>query len=189
MPEPFLGGGLVFEERLPLRWELGVPATGVALARLNADNLQLLAAESTLDEARPSDALKDESPALVHELQRLEYKLNIILRLTAELAARDAPLPAPQRVRLASTGLEWFGATSPAVGSTGLAHLYVNPALPQPLKLPCAVAGEWMHEGARVAQLRFCDLSEAVTRMLERLIFRHHRREIAGARLASPNAG
>lgn len=172
---------------MPLRFEPGVTVTGAALARLNADNHQLLAAESTLDEARPSDALKDESPALVHELQRLEYKLNILLRLTAELAAREVPLPEPQRVRLASGGLEWYGAAAPAVGSTGLALLYVNPALPQPLKLPCAVAAESMQEGSRVAQLRFCDLSEAVTSMLEKLIFRHHRRQIAGARLASPS--
>jgi hypothetical protein len=186
MPESFLGEGLVYDERLPLRWELGVPS-GAALARLNADNQQLLAAESTLDEARPSDAHKDESPALVHELQRLEYKLNILLKLTAELAARETPLPQPQRVRLASSGLEWFGGTAPAVGSAGLAHLYINPALPQPLRLPCTVAGERTDEGARVAQLRFCDLSEAVTSMLEKLIFRHHRRQIAGARLASPS--
>ena len=60
-------------------------------------------AESTLDEVRVSDALsKEESSALVHELQRLEYKLNVLLRLTADLAAQSRPLPAPQRVRLSA---------------------------------------------------------------------------------------
>ncbi len=89
MPETFLGEGLIFEEMLPLSWEAGPLPQGPILARQNADNHQLLSAESTLDEVRISDALKEESPALVHELQRLEYKLNILLRLTAELAARS----------------------------------------------------------------------------------------------------
>src|SRR5271166_7181181 len=109
MPESFLGDGLIFEELLPLAWAQGPLPQGTDLARLNADNHQLLGAESTLDEVRVSEALKEESPALQHELQRLEYKLNILLRLTAELSARSNPLPPAHRTRLASCGAEWFG--------------------------------------------------------------------------------
>src|SRR5580700_8425014 len=159
MPESFLGDGLIFEESLPVVWTPGILAEGAQLARLNADNHQLLGAESSLDEVRVHEALKEESPALLHELQRLEYKLNILLRLTAELAARSSPLPSAQRVRLASRGLEWFGVAAPEVGATGLLHLYINPALPQPLKLPCIVAAERVQDQERVAQLRFQELS------------------------------
>ena len=70
MPESFLGDGLIFEELLPVAWSPGPLADGLLLARLNADNHQLLGAESSLDEVRVHDALKDESPALLHELQR-----------------------------------------------------------------------------------------------------------------------
>ena len=90
MPESFLGDGLIFEDVLPVQWTAGAPADGLALARLNADNHQLLGAESSLDEVRVHEALKDESPALVHELQRLEFKVNILLRLTAELALQTS---------------------------------------------------------------------------------------------------
>ena len=69
MPEPFLGDGLIFEEALPVVWAAGPIAAGLALARLNSDNHHLLGAESSLDEVRVQDALKDESPALVHELK------------------------------------------------------------------------------------------------------------------------
>ena len=182
MAESFLGDGLIFEELLPLAWVAGPLPQGSILARLNADNHQLLGAESTLDEVRVSEALKEESPALLHELQRLEYKLNILLRLTAQLASHSSPLPAAQLTRLDSRGLEWIGEAAPAVGSTGLLHVYINPALPQPLKIPCIVAGERMHDGERVAQLCFRDLSDAVVEMLEKLIFRHHRRLVAGAK-------
>ena len=109
MPESFLGDGLIFEESLPVVLTPGPLAEGVILARLNADNHQLLGAESSLDEVRVHEALKDESPALLHELQRLEYKVNILLRLTAELSLRSSGLPQPERVRMSSRALEWFG--------------------------------------------------------------------------------
>jgi hypothetical protein len=157
----------------------------LALARLNTDNHQLLGAESSLDEVRVHEALKDESPALLHELQRLEYKVNILLRLTAELALRSSGLPPAERVRLSSHALEWFGEQTPPTGSTGQLSIYINPALPQPLRIPCVVAGERINEGSRSTQLRFVGLSDAVVDMLEKLIFRHHRRLVAGARLAA----
>lgn len=186
MPETFLGQGLIFEEMLPLSWVAGPLLQGPPLARLNADNHQLLSAESTLDDVRISEALKEESQALVHELQRLEYKLNILLRLTADLAARASPLPAAQRVRLGERGLEWFGAAAPPVGGTGLLLVYINAALPQPLKIPCVVTGERVQDSERVAQLHFRDLSNAVVDMIEKLIFRHHRRLVAGAKVTHP---
>jgi hypothetical protein len=185
MPGAFLGDGLVFEEALPVVWTPGPLAEGLALARLNSDNHQLLGAESSLDEVRVHEALKDESPALVHELQRLEYKVNILLRLTAELALRNSGLPPAARIRLTPRALEWFGEQTPAVGSTGLLAVYINPALPQPVKIPCVVAGERVQDDVRAAQMRFNGLSEAVVEQLEKLIFRHHRRLVAGARLAS----
>jgi len=42
-----------------------------------------------------------------------------------------------------------------------------------------------MLDNKRAAQLRFRGLSDAVVEMLEKLIFRHHRRLVAGARLAA----
>ena len=185
MPESFLGDGLIFEESLPVAWTPGPLAEGLTLARLNADNHQLLGAESSLDEVRVHEALKDESPALIHELQRLEYKVNILLRLAAELALRNSGLPPPQRIRLTSRALEWFGEMTPAMESTGLLAVYVNAALPQPVKIPCVVAGERVQDDSRVVQMRFSGLSDAVVEQLDKLIFRHHRRLVAGARLAA----
>jgi hypothetical protein len=185
MPESFLGDGLIFEESLPVSWTPGPLPNGLMLTRLNADNHQLLGAESSLDEVRVHEALKDESPALLHELQRLEYKVNILLRLTAELALRSSGLPAAERVRLSSRALEWFGEHNAPDGATGMLSIYVNPALPQPLKIPSVIVGQRIIDGTRATQLRFMGLSDAVVDMLEKLIFRHHRRLVAGARLAA----
>ena len=184
MPESFLGDGLIFEESLPVVWTPGILAEGAQLARLNADNHQLLGAESSLDEVRVHEALKDESPALVHELQRLEYKVNILLRLTAELALRSSGLPQPTRVRMSSRALEWFGEHSARTEAPGLLSVYINSALPQPLKIPSIVAGMGNVDGASATRFRFVGLSDAVVDMLEKLIFRHHRRLVAGAKHA-----
>jgi len=185
MPESVLGDGLMFEDAMPLAWAPGPLGDESSLARLNAENQQLLAADSTLDEVRVHDALKDESPALVHELQRLDYKLNILLRLTAELAMRQSGLPQARMVRFSSRGLEWVGDDAPQPGSTGVLMLYVNPSLPQPLKLP-AMVSDASHNDVRAARLQFTGLSESVVELIEKMIFRHHRRRVAGARFA-PN--
>jgi hypothetical protein len=185
MSDTFFGGGLIFEDLLPLAWTPAPPAERLELARLNADNQQLLGAESSLEEARVLEALKDESPALVHELQRLEFKLNILLRLTAEISLREKPMPPMHPVRLGSRGLEWHGGGGPTLGSTGLLQIYVNPALPQALRMSCCVAGEHGTGAARVVQLNFLGQSEQVVALLDKLIFRHHRRLIAGARQAA----
>jgi len=186
MPESILGDGLIFEDFLPLSWTPGVLPQGVVLGRLNTDNQQLLGAEASLDEVRVHEALKDESPALLHELQRLEFKLNVLLRLTAELAKRTSHLPAPQHVRLSSGGLTWIGTGVPAAGETGVLDLYINATLPQPLRLPATVFGTPDHAPAEAVQLQFAGLSEPVVDLIEKLIFRHHRRLVAGARLSPP---
>jgi hypothetical protein len=138
-----------------------------------------------LDEVRVHEALKDESPALLHELQRLEYKVNILLRLTAELAVRASGLPPAARVRMTSSAVEWFAEIAPPVGTTGLLAIYINPMLPQPVKIPCVVAGQRVVDESRATQMRFMGLSDAVVEMLDKLIFRHHRRLVAGAKLAA----
>lgn len=183
MPESFLGDGLIFEDSLPLVWTAGPLPQDPAMARLNADNHQLLGAEASLDEVRVHEALKDESPALLHELQRLEFKLNVLLRLTADLARRTNAGPAPRRIRLSAVGLELPGENSWVIGSTGMLELYINSTLPQPLKLPAVVVGNVIGvDGEAAAQMQFSGLSEQVVDLIAKLIFRRHRRLVAGSR-------
>jgi hypothetical protein len=188
MPESILGRGLIFEDLLPFVWVAGELPHGLALGRLNADNHQLLGAEASLDEVRVHEALKDESPALLHELQRLEFKLNVLLRLTSELAKRNSDMPPARPIKLWATGLELTGEDAPPEGATGVLDLYINSTLPQPLKLPATVvamtpAGSGDSE-MPASQLAFTGLSDAVVDLIEKLIFRRHRRLVAGSRLA-----
>lgn len=181
MLEAVLGDGLIYDGTMPVEWSPCPLPDEAGLARLNADNQQLLSADSTLHEARVPEALKDESPALLHELQRLDYKLNVLLRLTAELAARHNCVPNPHPVRFSSSGVELQGEQTAGIGSTGLLKLYVNPSLPQPLIIPVVVSAV-SHNDPAMTQLQFTGLSAVVVELIEKMIFRHHRRSIAGAK-------
>jgi hypothetical protein len=172
----------VFEDSLPLDWVPCPLPQGAELARLNADDQQLLGAVASLEQARVHEPLKHESPALMQELQRLEFKLDILLRLTAEIAMRHAALPPARRLRLAARGLEWLDFGPGAASATGLLLLYVNPAIPQPLKLPCRVAGERLVAGKTATQFEYHGIGETVAELIDKFIFRHHRRSIAGAK-------
>ena len=93
-------------------------------------------------------------------------------------------MPTPERVRMSSRALEWFGEHAARPEASGLLSIYINSALPQPLKIPSIVVGEAAVDGARATRFRFVGLSDAVVDMLEKLIFRHHRRLVAGAKHA-----
>jgi hypothetical protein len=107
----------------------------------------------------------------------------VLLRLTADLARRTSELPSPRHVKLSSGGLEWIGDDAPAVGSTGVLDVFINTTLPQPLRLPATVVGSRTDGQSGSSQLQFTGLSEPVVDLIEKLIFRHHRRLVAGTRL------
>jgi hypothetical protein len=182
--QSFFGDGLVYEDTRPLDWTEGPLTQGAELARQNAEDHHLLSAEASLEEMRVNEALKEESPALLAELQRLEYKLNLLLRMTASLAGQHDRMPVSRPMRMSARGMEWLAPDGPKVGSTGLLQLYINSAVPQPLLFSCRVVSERVEQTQRIPQLQFVGISDPVAVLLDKLIFRHHRRLIASAKHA-----
>jgi hypothetical protein len=177
--------GLSYQDVLPLRFR-ALPAVpeGATLAAINAGNLQVLIAELSLDDHHPAfDKLPEELAPLAQDLHRLESKLNLLIQLVARFAGADGKAPPAVAWRLHAHGLEWISAEGGGKpGSFGQVELYLSRNLPQPLTLPGRVCpplrdpqGEWQ-------RLAFEGLSEKVTEQLERHVFRHHRRSVAGQR-------
>lgn len=157
-----------------------LPAT---LARLNTENLQVLHADASLAESHRLVDAKDEERPWLADLARLEYKLDVLMALVGRLLARDAGLPPSTTLRMFAHGLEWVTRESrPADGARGVVTLYVNPGFPQPLRLAGTVVSHRADEAGLWAQFRFESLSGPVVEMLEKLVFRHHRRQIAERR-------
>lgn len=181
--------GLVYEDFLPITWVSrdAVP-DGPDLVGLNSENVEVLIADASLDEQRPSKEKKhDDDQALAEDLQRVELKLNVLIQMVARLMKRDDAVPAPRSFRMSSTGIEWRADGSEPQHGAGVVTVYVSRHFPQPLQLPGNFAGVHSDEFGRWAHFEFAGLAPPVEDMLSKLIFRHHRRAIAGTR-AHPRA-
>lgn len=170
-----LGSGLVLEDRMPLHWRASeMPSGEPHQQQANEETLRVIL---SLEEHHVEAS--DENPEFAHEIQRLESKINLILELVSQVLARQLQLPEALPVWLSAHKIEWqaVGAV-PAAGSPVLIEAYVCPRYPRPLYLPATV------ESAVSGRVRatFDDLGMPVQDLLEKLIFRHHRRLIAATR-------
>lgn len=181
--------GLGYPDAVPLGFErLERLPDGAALAALNYENQQTLVADASLDEQRPhAERKSDEDQALSDDLQRVELKINVLIQLVARLMKRDGRLPPVKNLRLYAEGLEWMLEGDEVLPGVGLVSLHISRHFPEPLMLPGRILG--MHQDAEGRWLRFAfeGLSPGVTELLERMVFRHHRRLVAGTR-ATPRA-
>lgn len=180
--EGSLGEGIIYEDQLPLSWrELPADPEPARLARWNLANEQVLHLVAALEEHHHEPA--DEHSPQAHELARLDFKINLVLELVGELLTRQLSLPAEREVKLSAQAIQWAEpeAGHPGPGAWVLITLYVHPQLPKPLTLLGEVRAA-APSGRVVAELR--GVSEAVRDLLEKLIFRHHRRSIAHMRPA-----
>ena len=177
--------GICYEDALPLEFRPGPLPEAATLAGLNADNFQLLIADASLDEARvpASESKSDDDSTIAEDLHRLEHKVNVLIQLVAKLVAKDQLLPQPAAWRLYSAAIEWRSdGPDPAPGTTGQVLLYVSRQFPQPLRLPGRILASRSDDRGRWMRLSFDGLSVSVVEGLDRLIFRHHRRAVAGVR-------
>lgn len=169
------GQPLVYETRLPLEWLPDTPADDSRLAALRQINLRLLRQLDLLEQQRVEP---DENHGAGQELARIEAKLDLLLELVGDLLTRQIGARVPVTVRISAGGLQW-PATGPvpAVGALGEVRLALRSELPQPLCLPVRIVavGAWV-------EAEFRDLGEPLVEMLEKTIFRYHRRQVAQAR-------
>lgn len=171
------GEGIGYRDTLPLRWvPLDAFPAGPEAERLAESNARLLTAVATLEEHAQ---LGDEPSQTELELQRMHFKLNLLLELFGNYLQQHAPRPAAAALRLSWRGISWAAAgAAPQAGAIGMVELYLSPILPQPLRWPArivaAAAGETAAEFEAVPE--YCQAA------LERHVFQRHRREVKETR-------
>lgn len=171
--------GVHYQATLPVAWESLVEQPEAStLAAENARNEALLATLLLLDET-PAE-LEDESQPDV--MRHLDAKLDLILSLFGEVFAQQMDMPAARPVRLGGGQICIEGITSPprpAPGAWLRLRLYLLPRIPRALHFTAKVSAD---ETSPRLCLQLVGLSENNQNLLERFVFRQHRRAVAQTR-------
>ncbi|MCP1726430.1 hypothetical protein J2T60_000395 [Natronospira proteinivora] len=179
----FFSDRVNFRTELPLQWRPSqAPLDEGQLASLNEQNLALLRAVSALEE-RHSDSPESHQLPLP-EVQRLEAKLDLILTLVGQIRAASDIIPPSVTAELSAAGLAWWPREdkTPAVNETGVVEVSLATYAAQPLVLPGKVSAHADWDGGPAVLVIFEGINEVVADALEKFVFRHHRRAIAGSR-------
>ena len=156
----------------PLAWPMPQPLA-LALAERNGNALAAIAA---LEERRV-ETPDDDNP-LVQEMRRMDAKLTALVDIVNRLLVPPGTLPAQRLVRFNARGAV-LAADVALPGDAVLLGLRFEHCRSLPLELP-ALREKQFDDGRTF--VAFTSLSDAQSDAIERLVFRHHRRKVAGAR-------
>ena len=168
---------LAYEQVLPVAWNpLAVPVDAAVAAGFAERNVRLLQALAAIEDHGVTDKPDESAP----DLTRLDFKINLLLDLVGQLVVANRPRPAPTHIRFNAQGAIWHAlAPLPPVGAAGIVEIHLRDFLAEPLRLVGTLTNV-TQEGE--VTVRFSPVGEPLADLLERLIFRHHRRQVAGIR-------
>ena len=175
--DSLFGDAIASEDARPLsiRPPLSETAQRAALHRGEA----LMRALALVDDARSEDS---DEPGTDPSVRRLEAKVDLLVGLVGALMQRDQPAdpvrPLDWSARGAAIALAPEDAV-PAIGDAVVLRLQPSDTLPEALLLPAHVLA--VEAGTR-AWLRFDPLPAGLEALLERHLFRLHRRAVAERR-------
>ncbi|HEV2702485.1 MAG TPA: PilZ domain-containing protein [Steroidobacteraceae bacterium] len=168
---------LAYEEVLPVGWApLEGSMDAAVAASVTERNVRLLQALAAIEDHGVSEKPDESAP----DLTRLDFKINLLLDLVGQLVVANRPRPAAVAIRFNSQGALWHATGPlPQAGSQGVAEIHLRDFLAEPLRL---VGTLTQVSAAGDVTVRFAPVGEPLADLLERLIFRHHRRQVAGIR-------
>lgn len=162
----------------PLDWvdELNPPQTN---AEVMADNSTLLRALLMLDEPPVSHEVEHGRP---DPIQNLERRVDLLLLMASAALRGLGNLPPERPCALSSRKLRWASEQPLHVGRRLWARIYLRHRIALPLLLPGRIGELIPDRGQFWHTLELDALDQQVQNDLDRLIFRHHRRQVARQR-------
>lgn len=173
--------GLGYGDEIPVEWETCEIPEGAVLDRYNAGVVRIIRALTSFEEIAGDPG--EEITPLTHTVTRLEGKIDLLLNLVGRLVHRHVALPTRYRMQVCTDGIEWAdGAQDIDEGATGIVVLYLQPAVPISLRVPARIKGRVAATDNTWTHVEFVGLSGEARDLVQKYVFRHHRREIARAR-------
>lgn len=171
---------LAYEDILPLQWRAAAaPIDDLMRRSFMERNLKLLQACAALEEHGQPEKNDERSPHHA-DIIRLDMKVNLLLELVGQILVASRPRPEAAPVRFNALGATWqHKGNLPADGSAGVLEIHLREFIVEPLRLSGKVMN--VSSEGRV-KVKFDNPGEAVADLIEKLAFRRHRRQVAGAR-------
>jgi hypothetical protein len=171
---------LAYEDVLPIAWKRIVEPFDPSLIGSYQDrNLRVLQALSALEEHGQVEK-PDESAPHHADIVRLDLKMNLLLDMVGQLLVASHPRPKTTAIRFNALGGVWQGhAPFPEMGNQGVLEVYLRDCIAEPLRLVGRIAS--IGPDGRI-KARFIHPGENIADLIEKLAFRKHRRQIAGAK-------
>lgn len=171
---------LAYADVLPVSFRpLAAPLDAVHAAAIAERNLRMLLACAALDEHGKHEKAADDAPHAA-DILRIDLKVNLLLDMVGALLAASQSRPPAVPARFNPHGIVWEAAGPvPSAGARGLVEIHLKDCLVHPVSLEGTVADG---PADRHVHVRFEPLPEPVADQLERLVFRRHRRQVAGGR-------
>ncbi len=171
---------LAYEDVVPIAWRpLPEPFNPTIVGSYADRNLRTLQALSALEEHGQADKPDENSPHAA-DIARLDMKVNLLLDMMGQLLIASQPRPRATSIRFNTLGAVWQGTPPyPALGNQGVLEVYMRDCIADPLRLVGRIAS--IAPDGRI-KARFIPPGEPIADLMEKLAFRKHRRQIAGAK-------
>ena len=168
---------LVYEQSLPLKWEaVDIEARSFSVVDINSSNENFLRMLLSLDDTKKE---YDDSSEHAQEFQRIDAKLNVLLDWLGKWVTETQGVPDEVEIKLSESGIALSLSTEVDVGATLLFHVHLSRSYPQALYLPCKVLSVENTSDGSAITAEFLGLTIDVCNLIEKFIFREHRRNIA----------
>jgi hypothetical protein len=179
--------GLSFTDNISITWKpVDYQPEDSHLALVNDSNEAFLRAVSAISEF--SKDVSEDAPVISQEIARLDLKLNLLLDLVSQLIYQHSDIPEMSLVTVSSDGVEWLGKDLPDVDSTVFIQVYIQRGTPKPLCFYGKVVSTQEDSQAGRARVKYLGLCGSAKTWLDKLIFRHHRREVAFKKSSNSNS-
>jgi len=151
-----------------------------ALNTINDSNLHVLQTDIILNEVHESDDNELES----HELKKLDIKMTLLMEMIGDLLSKENIIPSTREIILTSEYLACDIDLTLSPETLLEIKLYLLPSIPKPITLIAKyIRSSDVDNNTNLCRFEILSMPQQVKDLLEKIIFRHHRRAIANQKI------
>ncbi len=171
-------GGLSCDVNLPLEWSSLAGFSSSLSSSVERANQNCLKIVLGLDEGMHE--APDENAELSQGLQRMDFKINIILELVGQLVSQNIQMPISTDIKLGPKAIQWLASTNPPEpGQKVQIKIYLDARFPFPYLIFGSVTSVTPVKDGDCIVVETAQENAYSLELLEKYIFRCHRRQIA----------